>query len=130
MAFKVIGAYPRLNSRGEVTQTEISINQQKPYKLLVEIVDGDYTKASDETLINLALEKNFKEVYQDRALGEVVEEFDGIKSAVDHVDAKVQEVEELAQSVNENAEMINGAMVELMELLELKGFFEDEELAE
>lgn len=124
--FKVTsGPFP-IYEKGEIVATEVTITQDKPYKFLNERIDGDYTKADTETLINLALEQNFKEVYQDRALGEVVQEFDGIKNAVEHVNHKVEEVRELANSVQDNADMVSGAILELMDTLTMKGLLDDE----
>lgn len=72
--FKITGIYP-IPSKDytRYEKTEVSIVKHNPYCMINVRVDGDHRDTPEETLIELALERFYQEIYAGKYQNEAIE---------------------------------------------------------
>lgn len=109
-----------LDENGNIKETFVMIESENPRQLLTGLLDGDWTKKSEQELIDGTLDYVFKTVYVDRAMSESVQQVAIMDKKMKEFETFVNENMKIIKNVQENVRKTNEEMgVTQKSLLEL-----------
>ncbi|MEX2805045.1 hypothetical protein AB3329_08030 [Streptococcus sp. H31] len=133
--YRVSTLYPSLDSEGKITKTNVTIISDKPYIVISADLSGDFTKASEQELIQAALDNYFKKQYVDYAMPEAIQRVDEMSTIIDTANAKLAELDQALEAsrmqmaeIAETSETSQMVLLDIIEQLYAKGVIADDDI--